>query len=61
MMLVVQINLFLYKTEKGKMEWGIGEREGERERKKQSTGVGVSVGENQKWRGLRKVNVGKGT
>jgi hypothetical protein len=43
MILVVQINLFLYKTEKGKMEWGIGEREGEREREKQITGIGDGV------------------
>jgi hypothetical protein len=39
MILVVQINLFLYKTEKGKMEWGIGERERERERKNRITVV----------------------
>ncbi len=27
-----QINIFLYKTEAGKTEWGVGGREGERKR-----------------------------
>ncbi len=39
-MLGVHINFFLYVKEAGKMEWGIGKREGEKEREKQIKGLG---------------------
>ena len=62
MMPVVQINIILYQTETGKNRVGNRQERGrERKREADEGSERRSIGENQKWRGLRKVTVGKDT
>jgi hypothetical protein len=45
---IIHINFLLYKTEAGKIEWGISRREGERKKEADYGGERWSVSKNQK-------------